>query len=84
MRNISLLLINKSIKEPGILTNAAFVLGLTAGRDLPEDTFGPDVVDGDGARHTYLTNIAHFVRKAGPSKLRSLRSTTTGRAPVPV
>lgn len=72
---ISVLLVNKSIDEPGIVTNAAFVLGLTAGRMLPDHTFGPEVVDGDGSPHTYLTRIAHFVRKATPSKLKTLRDT---------
>lgn len=71
--NISVLLTNKAIEDKGILTNAAFVIGLTAGRLVPEDTFGPDVVDGDGSTHTYLTNIAHFVRKAGNSKIMTLR-----------
>lgn len=71
--SISVLLVNKNIDEIGILTNAAFVLGLTAGRHLGDDTFGPEVVDGDGRSHTYLTRIAHFVRKATPTKLRALR-----------
>ena len=56
------------------MTNAAFVLGLTAGRLLSGDTFGPDVTDGDGSIHKHLTNIGHFVREAGQSKLQSLRS----------
>ena len=75
MAHISVLLVARNIKEAGVLANAALVIGLTAGHLLPEDTFGPDVVDGDGKKHTYLTKIAHFVRKAGPSKLRSLRDT---------
>lgn len=73
--NISVLITNKSLDDKGILTNAAFVIGLTAGHLLPDSTFGPDVVDGDGNTHTYLTNIAHFVRKAGNSKIASLRET---------
>ena len=74
MTNVSVLIVDKNLKTPGVLANTAFVLGLTAGRLLPDETFGPDVVDGDGARHTYLTRIAHFVREAGQSKLRSLRA----------
>lgn len=73
--HISVLLVNKNIDEPGIMANAAFVLGLTAGRLLPEETFGPEVVDGDGKSHTFLTRIAHFVRKATPTKLQALRDT---------
>ena len=73
MKSVSVLIVYEKL-EPGVLVNAAFVLGLTAGRYMPEETFGPDVVDGEGVSHLYLTNIAHFVRKAGQSKLRSLRA----------
>lgn len=69
----SVIIVNQSITEAGILVNAAFVLGLTAGRNLPVETFGPDVVDGEQRTHLYLTKIGHYVRKAGASKLRSLR-----------
>lgn len=74
MSHVSVLVVDKNLKTPGVLANTAFVLGLTAGRALPEATFGPPVVDGDGAEHTYLTNVAHFVREAGQSKLRTLRA----------
>lgn len=70
---ISVLIVDQSQENKGILTNAGFVLGLTAGRELPANTFGSDVVDGESSTHKYLTSIAHFVRKAGQSKLRDLR-----------
>jgi len=72
---ISVLIFNQSLVEVGIIANTAFVLGLTAGRSLPEETFGPEVVDGENHTHTYLTCIGHYVRKAGASKLRTLRDT---------
>jgi hypothetical protein len=73
-KNISVVIFDQNLKdEVGKQTNAAFVLGLTAGRLLPDDTFGHDVVDGDNVKHTYLTQIAHFVKKASPAKLQSLR-----------
>lgn len=73
MNYVSVLIMDKGIKDNGILSNAALVMGLTAGRRLPDHTFGYDVVDGDGFIHTYLTNIGHIVRKAGQRKMRSLR-----------
>jgi Protein of unknown function (DUF2000) len=71
--NISVLIVNEKIDAAGILTNAAFVLGLTAGKSLPAETYGADTVDGDGTTHKFLTNIGHFVRKTSPTKLRALR-----------
>jgi hypothetical protein len=71
--NVSVLVVDKSMDHDGLLTNAAFVLGLTAGRQLPYCTFGENVFDGDGQTHTYLTRIAHIVRKAGQNKIRTLR-----------
>lgn len=70
---LSVLIVDQSIKDKGILTNAGLVLGLTAGRELPEETFGPEAIDGEGPPHKYLTKIGHFVRKAGQSKIRDLR-----------
>jgi hypothetical protein len=70
---LSVLIVDQAIESKGIVANAAFVLGLTAGRELPGETFGPDAVDGNGATHRYLTSIGHIVRKAGQNKLRSLR-----------
>jgi hypothetical protein len=72
MKNVSVLIVDKNLPR-GVESNVAFVLGLTAGRLLPEDTFGGDVVDGDGKAHRFLTKIGHFVREATPSKLASLR-----------
>jgi hypothetical protein len=69
------LIVNKSIAEPGIIANAALVLGLTVGRHLPEETFGAAVVDGDGRSHESLTSIGHIVRKATAAKLRTLWDT---------
>ncbi len=70
---VSVLIVDQSIDSSGIIANCALVLGLTAGRELSSDTFGQDVVDGDGRKHTYLTKIGHLVRKAGQSKIRTLR-----------
>lgn len=74
MKHVSVLIIDQSIESKGIAANASFVLGLTAGRELPAGTFGPEVMDGDGTPHKYLTNIGHYVRKAGQSKMRDLRA----------
>ena len=71
---LSVLIVDQSIDDKGILTNAGFVLGLTAGRELPNDTFGKEVIDGDGSSHKFLTKIGHFVRKASQNKMRELRS----------
>ena len=70
----SVLIFDKNLKDLGVVANTGFVLGLTAGRLMADETFGPDVVDGDGALHTFLTCTGHIVRKAGQSKLRTLRS----------
>lgn len=74
MEYISVIILNKAFEERGLLANATFVLGLSAGRELPSSTFGSPVVDGDGRTHQALTNIGHHVRKAGGSKLASLRN----------
>ncbi len=79
---ISVLIVDQAIDSKGVVANTAFVLGLTAGRALPEETFGPDVIDGDGATHRYLTRIGHMVRKAGQNKLRSLRQELGGKPDV--
>jgi hypothetical protein len=74
MAYISVLIISQSLKEyVGVAANAAFVLGLTAGGQLPDTTFGRPVCDGDGLEHAGLTCIAHHVRKASGNKLASLR-----------
>jgi Protein of unknown function (DUF2000) len=70
---LSVLIVDQNQEHKGVLTNAAFVLGLSAGRILPEDTFGGVAVDGDGQKHHPLTRIPHFVRKANQSKIRTLR-----------
>ena len=73
MQITSVLVVAKGLDHKGILANTGFVLGLTSGRLLPENTFGPDVTDGDGSKHRFLTNIGHYVREAGQSKLQTLR-----------
>ncbi len=73
MAKISVLIVDKGIDSKGVIANTAFVLGLTAGREISADTFGEDVVDGDGMKHKYLTKIGHLVRKAGQNKIRTLR-----------
>ncbi len=73
MKNISVLIVNEKVDHKGILANTAFVLGLTAGRELPKESFGTPVIDGDNSAHTYLTNIGHYVRKAGQNKMRTIR-----------
>ena len=70
----SVLIVDQSLKDKGILTNLGFVLGLTAGRELPENTFGHEIKDGDGSSHKYLTSIGHFIRKAGQNKIKDLRT----------
>lgn len=73
MANKSVVVVNEKL-DRGQQANVAFVLGLTVGRLLPEETFGGDVMDGDGATHRYLTRIGHTVRKANPNKLATLRN----------
>ncbi len=73
MKNISVLIVNEKLDHKGIISNTSFVLGLTAGRELSKETFGPDVLDGDASTHKYLTNIGHYVRKAGQNKIRTIR-----------
>ena len=72
---LSVLIVDQQLGHKGVLANAAFVLGLTAGRELPVATFGEDTIDGDGSSHKYLTRIGHFIRKAGQSKIQTLRKT---------
>jgi hypothetical protein len=74
MKIASVLIICKGLDHKGILANTGFVLGLTAGRLLPAETFGPDVIDGDNSTHKFLTNIGHYVREVGQSKLQTLRA----------
>ncbi len=74
MNKASVLIIAKGVDHKGILANCAFVLGLTVGKLLPTETFGQDVIDGDGTNHKFLTNISHYVRESGQSKLRTLRA----------
>ena len=69
----SILIVDQTMESKGILANVALVVGLTIGRELPQDTFGADVTDGEGIHHRYLTRIGHVVRKAGQSKMRNLR-----------
>lgn len=82
--NISVLILNKSMLDVGIMANVGFVLGLTAGRLLPNDSFGDSVLDGDGDRHEFLTRIAHHVRKAGAGKISTLRREFTTDADIVV
>lgn len=82
MSNSSVLIVDRAVVERGVLANVAFVLGLTVGRCLPATAFGPDVVDGDGDLHIYLTCIGHIVRKAGQSKIRRLRAELAGLSDV--
>ena len=70
---LSVVIVDQQQESKGIIANAAFVLGLSAGREMSDTCFGPDVRDGSGQVHPSLTNIGHFVRKAGQSKLRTLR-----------
>jgi Protein of unknown function (DUF2000) len=69
----SVLIVNEQL-EPGSVANVAFVLGLSAGRCMPEETFGPTVFDANGGEHHRLTTIGHIVRKASAGKLRGLRA----------
>jgi hypothetical protein len=78
----SVLIVDQQLDQKGIIANAAFVLGLTAGREMARDSFGTDVVDKDGTLHRYLTKIGHFVRKAGQSKIRTIRETLASHLSV--
>jgi len=69
----SVLIVDQQLENKGIIANAAFVIGLTVGREMSLETFGNDVLDKDGINHRYLTRIGHIVRKAGQSKIRSIR-----------
>lgn len=72
-KKVSVLVVDQTSEHKGIIANVGLVLGLTAGRELPQETFGGEVIDGDGHFHRYLTKIGHYVRKAGQSKIRSIR-----------
>ena len=74
---ISVLIMAQDFKQQGKigeLVNAAFVAGKSFGKRSPDESFGETVIDGNGSEHAALTNMAHFVRKAGQSKLRTLRN----------
>jgi hypothetical protein len=71
---LSVLVVDESIVDLGILANAAFVMGLTMGRHLPLDTFGPDVKDANGVEYAALTALPHHVRKASKGQLRTLHT----------
>ncbi|MBP9839324.1 MAG: DUF2000 family protein [Proteobacteria bacterium] len=79
---LSVLIVNQSLEHRGLLSNAAFVLGLTAGRELPPSTFGENVWDKDGKSHKYLTKIAHHVRKASGGKIRAIREAITDNSAI--
>ncbi len=81
-RFISVLVVDQSLDNKGVIANVGLVLGLTAGRELPKETFGGDVTDGDGVSHLYLTRIGHTVRKAGQSKIRNLREALAAQSGV--
>ena len=74
----SVLIVDQGIDSRGTIANIALVVGLSAGRELPGETFGSDITDGEGAVHRYLTRIGHIVRKAGQSKMRSIRAVLAG------
>ncbi|MGZ4753429.1 MAG: DUF2000 domain-containing protein [Acidimicrobiia bacterium] len=80
----SVLILNGKIPEVGVIANTAFVLGLTVGRLIPDTTFGPNVLDGDGRTHLSLTQIGHTVRVANPTKLARLAETLKGEAGLTV
>jgi hypothetical protein len=81
---LSALVVNESIDDIGILVNAAFVLGLTAGRRMPESLFGPPALDAQGLEHQPLTCIPHYVRKASRGQLRTLLERARGNPEVQV
>ena len=84
MEKISVLVVDKALDHKGVLANASLVIGLSAGRLMPEDTFGEKAVDKDGNTHHPLINQAHFVRKAGQLKMKTLRSKLTDNPDVEV
>jgi hypothetical protein len=68
---LSVLVVDESIVDLGILTNAAFVMGLSMGRHLPPETFGPDVKDANGVEYAALTAFPHHIRQ----QLRRIHNT---------
>ncbi len=73
MNFCSVIIVDKAEEHHGLLANISFVLGLSASKYMPPETFREDAIDGDGAVHRGLTCIAHHVRQAGQNKLRTLR-----------
>jgi len=47
----SVLIVDQAMDSKGIIANVAFIVDLTAGRELSKETFREDVVDGEGKRH---------------------------------
>jgi len=66
--------VNQAITHVGIIANATFVLGLSIGREMNASEFGDAVIDGSGSLHHALTNMKHIVRKAGDTKIKTLRA----------
>ena len=56
----------------GVLANAAGILGMTLGKQIPE-VIGPDVLDKNGREHLGITAYPVPILKAGKEKLRQIR-----------
>lgn len=82
--NISVLIVNEKLEAAGIITNAAFVLGLTAGKFMPDESYGHDVIDGDGKKHLFLTKIGHYVRKATNTKIKTIRDAVSENTQIKI
>jgi hypothetical protein len=47
----SVLIVDQAMDSKGIIANVAFIVDLTAGRELSKETFGEDLVDGEGKQY---------------------------------
>ena len=56
----------------GVLANAAGILGMTLGKQIPE-VIGPDVLDKNGREHLGITAYPVPILKADKEKLRQIR-----------
>lgn len=56
----------------GVLANAAGILGITLGKQVP-DTIGPDICDKNGRQHLGIVALPVPVLKADKEKLKAIR-----------
>ncbi len=56
----------------GVAANAAAILGISLGRELPE-TVGPDVIDRSGREHVGIVAVPVPILKGTPERIREIR-----------